>query len=182
MDSNSADHLAGYARCTATCPLIDWRTAMTRPSILVAAVLTLIALPPLFSTMTAPAAAQEQEGNDSELSDGDLRDLLRDWVGGRPERRDMLIDLLQERRDRRADLMDRMHDRRDRRDRLRERISSSWDDDEEDGGWRDRGDVRGRLRERLAERHGGNCYFLTRSLRDEDRTLLVIVRRRVCRD
>ena len=119
----------------------------------------------------------------------------------RPDRRDMLIDLLQERRDDRAELMDRLHDRMDRCDRLRERISSRWDD-EEDGSWRSRGDLRdrlrerissrrgeeedgswrGRLRERLAERHGGNCYFLTRSLRDEDRTLLVVVRRRVCRD
>jgi hypothetical protein len=155
---------------------------MTQPSVILAAVLTLIALPPLLSTMTAPAAAQEQDRNDSDLSDGDLRDLLRDWVGDRQDRRDMLIDLLQERRDRRADLMDRVHDRRDRHDRLRERISSRWDDDEEGGGWRDRGGVRGRLREQLAERRGGNCYFLTRSLRDEDHTLLVIVRRRVCRD
>jgi len=28
----------------------------------------------------------------------------------------------------------------------------------------------------------GDCYFLTRSLRDEDGDFLVIVRRRVCRD
>jgi hypothetical protein len=56
--------------------------------------------------------------------------------------------------------------------------------------------MRGRLRERIAERiaerrHGGEegrggeageCYFLTRSLRDEDGDFLVIVRRRVCRD
>jgi hypothetical protein len=38
----------------------------------------------------------------------------------------------------------------------------------------------------MAERrHGGEegeCYFLTRSLRAQDGDLLVIVRRRVCRD
>ena len=77
---------------------------MTRSSIIVASVLTLIALPPLLSTMTTPAAAQEQEWSGSDMSDGDLRDLLRDWVRDRPDRRDMLMDLLQERRERRADL------------------------------------------------------------------------------
>jgi hypothetical protein len=175
---------------------------MTRSSIIVASVLTLIALPPLFSTMITPASAQEQEWSNSDMSGGNLRDLLRDWVGDNPDRRDMLMDLLQERRGRRAEVMDRMHDRMDRRDRLRERISNREDDDE-DGSWRDRGDLRdrlrerissrgydeeggsrrGRLRERLAERRGGgDCYFLTRSLRNEDRTLLVFVRRRVCPD
>ena len=138
---------------------------MTRSSIIVATVLTLIALPPLFSTMTTPASAQEQEWSDSDMSDGnmsdgnmsdgDLRDLLRDWVRDRPDRRDMLMEMLQDRRGRRAELMDRLHGRRDRRDRLRER---------------------------LADRSGGNCYFLTRSLRDEDGSLLVVVRRRFCRD
>jgi hypothetical protein len=175
---------------------------MTRSSIIVASVLTLIAFPPLFSTMTAPASAGEQEWSNSDMSDGNLRDLLRNWVRDRPDRRDMLMDLLEDRQDRRAETMDRMHDRMDRRDRLRERISNREDDDE-DGSWRDRGDLRdrlrerissrgydeeggsrrGRLRERLAERHGGgDCYFLTRSLRNEDRTLLVFVRRRVCPD
>ena len=67
------------------------------------------------------------------MSDGNLRDLLRKWVGDSPDRRDMVIDLLQERQDRRAEPMDRLHDRMDRRDRRRERISSRWDDDEEDG-------------------------------------------------
>ncbi|MFL4990713.1 MAG: hypothetical protein ACJ8DV_05410 [Microvirga sp.] len=169
---------------------------MTRSSIIVASLLTLIAFPPLFSTMTAPASAGEQEWSNSDMSNGNLRDLLRNWVRDRPDRRDMLMDLLEDRQDRRAETMDRMHDRMDRRDRLRERISNREDDDE-DGSWRDRlrerissrgydeegGSRRGRLRERLAERHGGgDCYFLTRSLRDEDRTLLVIVRRRVCPD
>ena len=154
----------------------EWRPAMTRSSIIVASVLTLIALPPLVCTTTTPASAQEQDWSGSDLGDGDLRDLLSDWVRDRPDRRDMLMDLLQERRDRRAELMDRLHDRMDRRDQLRERITSRGDDEDEDGGWR------GRLRERLAERRGGNCYFLTRSLRGEDQSLLVVVRRRVCRD
>jgi hypothetical protein len=148
---------------------------MTRSSIIVASVFTLIALPSFVATMTTPVSAQEPEWSDSDMSDGNLRDLLRNWVGDNPDRRDMLIDLLQNRRDRRAEMMDRMHDRMDRRDRLRERISNRSDDDED-------GNLRGRLRERLAERRGGDCYFLTRSLRDEDRTLLVIVRRRVCPD
>jgi len=174
---------------------------MTRSSIIVASVLTLIALPPLFSTVTAPALAGEQEWSNSDMGDGNLRDLLRDWVRDNPDRRDMLLELLQNRRDRRAETMDRIHDRMDRRVRLREQISNREDDDE-DGSWRDRGDLRdrlrerissrgydeeggslrGRLRERLAERRGEDCYFFTRSLRDEDRTLLVIVRRRVCPD
>jgi hypothetical protein len=171
---------------------------MTRSSIIIASVLTLIALPPLLSIVTTPAAAQEQERKGSDMSDGDLRDLLRNWVRDRSDRRDMLIDLLQERRERRADLMDRLHDRRnrlrerissrgddhdddswrdraDRRDQLRERIASGWDDEED-------GSQRGRLRERLAERRGRNCYFITRSLRDEDHTLLVVVRKTICRD
>jgi hypothetical protein len=46
--------------------------------------------------------------------------------------------------------------------------------------------MRERIGERLAERRGGgeekDCYFLTRSLRAQDGDLLVIVRRRVCRD
>ena len=151
---------------------------MARPSIIAASVLTLITLPPLVYTMTTPAAAQERESSDRDMSDGDLRDLLREWVRDRPDRREQLMDRLQERRDRRADLVDRLLDRGDRSDRLRERIASRSDDDEEeeDGGWR------GRLRERLAERRDGDCYFLTRSLRDADRSLLVVVRRRVCRD
>ena len=202
---------------------------MTRASIIVASVLGVIAFPPLLSTITSPAAAQEQEWSGSDMSDGDLRDILQNWVRDRPDRRDLLMNLLQERRERRADIMDRLDDRMDRRERLRERISSRWGDDEdggssdrgdlrdrlrerradrmdrlddrmdrrerlrerissrwgddEDGGSSDRGDLRGRLRERLADRRGGgDCYFITRSLTDEDRTLFVVVRRRVCRD
>jgi hypothetical protein len=147
---------------------------MARLSIIAASVLTIIALPPfLVGAMTSPAAAQEQEWGDSDstMGDGDLRDLLRDWIQGRADRRDMLMDLLQERRDRRSDL----------RDRLRERITSRLDEEDDNRGYDD-GGWRSRLRQRFAERHGGNCYFLTRSLRNEDGSLLVVVRRRVCRD
>jgi hypothetical protein len=103
---------------------------------------------------------------------GDLRDLLRDRIRTREDLRDLIVDLI--------------HDRQDLRGRLRERISH-WRDREED---EDDGGLRGRLRERIGERMAerrrggeeGECYFLTRSLRDEDRDFLVIVRRRVCRD
>jgi hypothetical protein len=82
-----------------------------------------------------------------------------------------------------SDWRDREDDEdQDMRGRLRERIGN-WrgrEDDEDDGGWR------GRIAERIAERRRGgeegDCYFLTRSLRDEDGDLLVLVRRRVCRD
>jgi len=58
------------------------------------------------------------------------------------------------------------------------------DEDEDGGGWHER--LRERIGERIAERRRGgeegDCYFLTRSLRAQDGDLLVIVRRRVCRD
>jgi hypothetical protein len=92
-----------------------------------------------------------------------------------------------------------MQDRQDMRGRLRERIGEriaerrgageegdyrNRDEDEDDGGWR--GHLRERMGERIAERRRGgeegDCYFLTRSLRAQDGDLLVIVRRRVCRD
>ncbi|WP_291605445.1 hypothetical protein [Bradyrhizobium sp.] len=105
--------------------------------------------------------------------DRDLRDLLRDRIRTRHDLRDLIHDLI--------------HDRHDMRGRLRERVSH-WrdrDDEEDDGSWR-RGRLRERIAERVAERRRGgddeNCYFLTRSLRDEDGDLLVVVRRRVCRD
>jgi hypothetical protein len=151
---------------------------MARPSIIVASLIALAASPPLLSTATTPAAAQEQEWSGSDQNDGDLRDLLRDWVRGRPDRRDMLMELIQDRRDdrwdRRAELVDRFRDRRDMRRSMHDRISN--DEEDEDGTLRDR------VRERVTERHGGNCYFLTRSLRNEDQSLLVVVRRHICRD
>jgi chromatin segregation and condensation protein Rec8/ScpA/Scc1 (kleisin family) len=160
--------------------LIYRRSAMARPSVIVASLLGLIASPTLLPTITTPAAAQEQEWIAGDQNDGDLRDLLRDWVQDRPDRRDMLMDLVQDRRDdrrdRRAELVDRFRDRRDMRRSLRDRISNNNDDEEDDGSLRDR------LRERVAERRSGNCYFLTRSLRNEDQSLLVLVRRQICRD
>ncbi len=69
-------------------------------------------------------------------------------------------------------------------ERIAERRRGGEDGDDDDGGWRGR--LRGRIAERIAERRrggeDGDCYFLTRSLRAEDGDLLVIVRRRVCRD
>ena len=77
--------------------------------------------------------------------------------------RDLLRDRIRTRQDLRDLIVDLMQDRQDMRGRLRERIG-----------------------ERIAERRGGgeegDCYFLTRSLRAQDGDLLVIVRRRVCRD
>jgi hypothetical protein len=186
MGQNFAEHITSASHvmrdasmpCEAENSLIDWRTAMTRSSILIASVLTLIGMPPLLAAIAGPASAQEQEwgNNDNgDMNDVDLRDLLRDWAGDRPDRRDLLMDMLENRQDRRADRMERMHDRMDRREQRRERISNRWDDDED-------GSRRGRLRERLAERRDGDCYFLTRSLTNEDRSLIIVVRRRVCRD
>jgi hypothetical protein len=95
----------------------------------------------------------------------------RDRVRTRQDLRDLVIDLI--------------HDRQDLRSRPRERISHWRDEEEEDGGgWR--GPLRERIAERVAERRRGDeegdCYFLTRSLQDEDGDLVVVVRRRVCRD
>ena len=145
---------------------------MVRLPVIAAAVLAIAASAPVIGTTTSPASAgwRDRDGD----VDRDLRDLLRDRIQTRQDLRDFIIDLL--------------HDRQDLRRRLRERA----------GHWRDRGDeededsggLRGRLREligdRVAERRRGgeegDCYILTRSLRDADRDLLVIVRRRVCRD
>lgn len=170
---------------------------MTRLPVLALTAFSLFASPILLLTTTAPAAAQRDDWSTdgSDLSNGNLRDLLRDWIQERGDRRDMLMDLLQERRDRRSELVDFLRDHPELRQRLRERLAARSDD--EDGGLRERlrerlasrwdgeddGDLRGRLRERLATRmEGGGCYFLTRSLRAQDGSLLVLVRRRVCRD
>ncbi|HTV56587.1 MAG TPA: hypothetical protein VMI06_16950, partial [Terriglobia bacterium] len=90
----------------------------------------------------------------------------------REDLRDFIVDLLRERPELRSRLRERIGNWRDRDD-----------DDEDGGGWR--GHMRERLAERMAERHHGEeggCYFLTRSLRDEDGDFLLIIRRRVCRD
>lgn len=146
---------------------------MTRLSaIAAAAVIAIAAAAPVICATASPASAQGWRDRDGEM-DRDLRDLLKDRIRTREDLRDLIVDLLR--------------DRPDLRGRLRERISQGRDreEDEDDGGLRSR--VRERLAERIAERrHGGDeegeCYFLTRSLRDEDGDLLVIVRRRICRD
>lgn len=185
---------------------------MTRLPVLAMAAFSLFASPTLFLTTTTPVAAQEDDWSTdgSDVSDSSVRDLLRDWIQERGDRRDMLMDLIQERRDQRDMLLDLLQERRDRRgelvdflrdhpglrerlrerltsrsddeggggvrERLRERLASRWDDADDGGG------LRGRLREGLAARMEGGCYFLTRSLRTQDGSLLVLVRRRVCRD
>jgi hypothetical protein len=141
---------------------------MARLPVIAAAVLAIAASASVIGT--ASAGWRDRDGD----VDRDLRDLLRDRIQTRQDLRDFIIDLF--------------HDRQDLRRRLRERV----------GHWRDRGDeededgggLRGRLRERVGDRvaerrrggEEGDCYILTRSLRDADRDLLVVVRRRVCRD
>jgi hypothetical protein len=137
---------------------------MARLPVIAAAVLAIAASAPVICTTTSPASAQGWRDKDGDMG-RDLRDLLTNL-------RHLIVDLIQ--------------DRQDSRGRLRER-TSHWRDREEE---EDDGGLRGRLRERIAERiaerrrggEEGDCYFLTRSLRDEDGDLLVIVRRRVCRD
>jgi hypothetical protein len=137
---------------------------MARLPVIAAAVLAIAASAPVICTTTSPASAQGWRDKDGDMG-RDLRDLLTNL-------RHLIVDLIQ--------------DRQDSRGRLRER-TSHWRDREEE---EDDGGLRGRLRERIADRiaerrrggEEGDCYFLTRSLRDEDGDLLVIVRRRVCRD
>ena len=137
---------------------------MARLPVIAAAVLAIAASAPVICTTTSPASAQGWRDKDGDMG-RHLRDLLTNL-------RHLIVDLIQ--------------DRQDSRGRLRER-TSHWRDrekEEDDGG------LRGRLRERIAERiaerrrggEEGDCYFLTRSLRDQDGDLLVVVRRRVCRD
>ncbi len=144
---------------------------MARLHVVAAAVLAIAASAPVICATTSPASAQGWRDRDGDR-DIDLRDLLRDRIRTREDLRDLIIDLLQDRRDMRSLLRERVRNLRDR-------------DEDEDGGG-----LRGRLRERLAERiaerrHGGEegeCYFLTRSLRDSDGDFFVLIRRRVCRD
>jgi hypothetical protein len=147
---------------------------MARLPVIAAAVLAIAASAPVICMTTSPASAQGWRDGDGDRG-RDLRDLLRDRMETRKDLRDLIIDLFHDRQD-----------RQDMRGRLRERISSlrDRDDDEDEGGLRGR--LRGRIAERIAERRRGGeegeCYFLTRSLRDQDGDLVVIVRRRVCRD
>lgn len=153
---------------------------MIRLPIVAAAVLAIAASAPVVCVTTNPASAQGWR--DSDEMHRDLRDVLRDRIRTREDMRDLIVDLLR--------------DRQDLRSRLRERISNCRDEDEDEGGlrgrlrerisdWREREDEgedgrRGRLRARGLER--GECLIVTRSVRDEDRDLLVLVRRRVCPD
>jgi len=157
---------------------------MARLPVIAAAVLAIAASAPVICTTTSPASAQGWRDKDGD-TDRDLRDLLRDRIRTRQDLRDLIVDLIQDRQDMRGRL----------RERIGERIAERRGGGEE-GDWRNRdededgGGLRGRLRERIGERiaerrHGGeegDCYFLTRSLRAQDGDLLVIVRRRVCRD
>jgi hypothetical protein len=137
---------------------------MARLPVIAAAVLAIAASAPVICTTTSPASAQGWRDKDGDMG-RDLRDLLTNL-------RHLIVDLIQDRQDSRGGLRERTSHWRDR------------EEEEDDGG------LRGRLRERIAERiaerrrggEEGDCYFLTRSLRDEDGDLLVIVRRRVCRD
>jgi len=141
---------------------------MARLPVIAAAVLAIAASAPVICTTTSPASAQGWRDKDGD-TDRDLRDLLMDRIRTRQDLRDLITDLLR--------------DRQDLRGRVRDRISRDGDEDE-DGG------LRGRLRERIGERiaerrrggEEGDCYFLTRSLRDQDGDLFVLIRRRVCRD
>jgi hypothetical protein len=153
---------------------------MIRLPIVAAAVLAIAASAPVICATTNPASAQGWR--DSDDMDRDLRDLLRDRIRTQEDLRDIIVDLL--------------HDRPDLRGRLRERISDWRDEDEGEGGlrgrlrgrindWHERegegeGGWRGRLHARGLER--GECLIITRSVRDEDRDFMVLVRRRVCPD
>ena len=144
---------------------------MARLPVIAAAVLAIAASTPLMCTTTTPASAQGWRDSDGDVG-RDLRDLLKDRIRTRHDLRDLVRDLLEDRQELRGGLRERIRQWRDR------------EEDDDDGAWRGR--LRERIAERIAERrHGGDegdCYFLTRSLRDEDGSLLVIVRRRVCRD
>ena len=142
---------------------------MVRLPVIAAAVLAIAASAPVICTTTSPASAQGWRDRDGDVD----RDLLKDRIRTRQDLRDLIIDLMQDRQDLRGRLRERMSHWRDREE-----------EDEDNEGLRGR--MRGRIAERIAERRRGgeegDCYFLTRSLRDEDGDFLVIVRRRVCRD
>jgi hypothetical protein len=139
---------------------------MVRLPVIAAAVLAIAAPAPLICATTTPASAQEWHDGGHDMN-VDLRDLLMDRIRTRQDLRDLIADLLQDRQDRRGFMREHMRQWHDR-------------DDQDEGGWRER------LRERVSERHHGGeegeCYFLTRTLRDEDGDLFVLVRRRICRD
>ncbi|MGO4571447.1 hypothetical protein [Microvirga sp. 2TAF3] len=117
---------------------------------------------PLIGVTASSASAQG-------WSDEDGGDGGGNW---RQERRGQIMDMLQNRRDRRAELMDMLQNRRDRRAELMDMLQ-------------ERGGRRGELLDLIRERRGlsqGGCYFVTRSLADEERDFVIMVRRRVCDD
>ena len=154
---------------------------MARLPVIAAAVLAIAASAPVICTTTTPASAQGWHERDGDVG-RDLRDLLMDRIRTRQDLRDFLVDVLEERQEGRERMRHFWReDDEGWQGRLRERIGQWRDREDEDGGY-----LRGRLRERFAERRRGleegECYFLTRSLRDEDGDLFVLVRRRVCPD
>jgi hypothetical protein len=178
---------------------------MKRSPFIAAAAIALMAATPVAGLITTPAAAQGWRGGDRDRGDGELRELLREVLmdGGMEGRQGRRQERREDRRDDRRDdirgmLLDNLgEDDADRRGRLRERVRTLRDREDDDDGrgrlreraqtLRDRdgdddGAGRSRLRQRIAERRDGGCYFLTRSLRDEDGDLLVTVRRRRCPD
>jgi hypothetical protein len=157
---------------------------MARLPVIAAAVLAIAASAPVICTTTSPASAQGWRDRDGD-TDRDLRDLLRDRIRTRQDLRDLIVDLIQDRQDMRGRLRERIGEHiAERRGGGEEGDCRNRDEDEDGGGWRGR--LRERIGERIAERRRGgeegDCYFLTRSLRAQDGDLLVIVRRRVCRD
>lgn len=155
---------------------------MKQPTKIAAILLALAISTPLLISTTAPAFAQGARDSDDETRERPLLDIILDRLGIRQELRDMIVDRLLIRQDIGNLLGDRSRVRQALRERLRERQAAMHDGEDEDD---DDGGLRGRLRERVAQwRHGrhGDCYFLTKSLREADGDLLVIVRRRFCRD
>ncbi|MBB4039626.1 Spy/CpxP family protein refolding chaperone [Microvirga flocculans] len=132
---------------------------MKRSTFVTAAALAFAVSAPLLGMTTAPAFAQDW---------ADDADHEGNW---HQDRRERLMDLLQERRDRRSEIMDMLRERRDRRAEIMDML-------------RERRDRREALADLIRERRGseGECYFTTRSLSDENRDFLIIVRRRVCPD
>ena len=153
---------------------------MARLPVIAAAVLAIAASAPVICTTTSPASAQGWRDKDGDMN-RDLRDLLKDRIRTRQDLRDLIVDLIQDRQDMRGRLRERIAERRGGGE---EGDCRNRDEDEDGGGWHGR--MRERIGERIAERRRGgeegDCYFLTRSLRAQDGDLLVIVRRRVCRD
>jgi hypothetical protein len=143
---------------------------MARLPVIAAAVLAIAASAPVICTTTSPASAQQWRDRAGDM-DRDRSDPLMDRVRTRQDLRDLIIDLFQ--------------DRQELQGRLRER-NGRWRDEEEESGEGWRGPVRERIAERIAERRRGGeegvCYFTTRGLQDEDGDLVIVVRRRVCRD